>query len=76
MLTLLAVPQWEVTLGRPGDVQENIIWSYDPQIVALVPKNEMKNTQRGEGALSSETVMKKAHLHGPLEEASKFPKEG
>lgn len=75
-LALLSVPQWEITLGRSGDVRESILWSYDPEIVALVTKNEMKSTQRREDAPSSETVIQKNYLDDPLKGASKFPKEG
>lgn len=65
-----------ITLGRSGDVRESILWNYDPEIVALVTKNEMKNTQRREDAPSSETVIQKNYLDDPLKGASKFPKEG
>lgn len=75
-LTLLAVPQWDVTIGRSGDVQESNLRNYDPQIVSLFPKNEMKTTQGRKGAPSSETVIQKNHLDDTLEEASMFPKEG
>lgn len=79
--SLLAVPQRECSSkyrGIAGEVRENILWSYDPQIVGLVPKNEMQNTQRRERASSSETVNQKilASICWSLEAVSKFPKEG